>query len=711
MENEIKKYLDLKGISYREENGELVVKCVFSNCDEDSTGSEAHLYISKETGQYQCKKCLASGNLHTFKKHFGDLPIPIMEKPKNIRTITPKMVENFHAYMPAHIRSYLNERGISNEIINENKIGYERFYGKDWIAIPIKDIDGNYKFFKLREDPASGNSKMTSSSGIEAQIYSWDLARFSKGPILICEGEMDALLMRSHGIDAISSTHGAGTFKESWIEHLNPDLEYFICYDNDKAGIEGARKVAFMLHKYGFKKIAIITLPEEVGEKGDIGDYIMKYGLSIKDLFNKYAKVYPERIDTKEFKETTIEEVCDVLNFTIKKDDENKSIAFLTMLATYTDEAQTNVFFNAPSSTGKSHIPLAVADLFPLEDKIILANCSPTAFFHEQGKFDKETNTMIVDLSRKILIFTDMPDTGLISRLRPMLSHDAKVSHAKITDKNQSGGNRTKNIDIIGYPSVYFCSAGLKIDEQETTRFIMLSPSIEHDKIYQGIQQSIHKESNRESFLGEIADNQARNLLKKRILGIKQEDISDVKIENRDLIEQLFLGGGKSVKPRQQRDIKKIITIIKGFTLLNVWFRNREGAYAIATEQDILNGFKLWEAISVGQDYGLAPYVYEIYTKIILPLWNEPSDEWGSFSTSKDKKKYVTRKEVLTRHFKIYGRPLSMSYLRSQILPQLEQVGLILQEKGGEDHREMVIIPVETEVEDVGGDIVPEPVG
>ncbi len=710
MENDIKKYLGQKGISHREEGNELVVKCVFSNCDDDSVGSEAHLYISKETGQYQCKKCLASGNLYTLKKFYGDIVVQA-EKPKNVRTITPTMVENLHKYIPAHIREYLNERGISNEIIDENKIGYDRFYGKDWITIPIKDIDGNYKFFKLREDPNSGKDKKTFPSGIEAQIYNWDLARFSKGPVLICEGEMDALLMRSHGIDAISGTHGAGTFKETWIEHLNPGLEYFICYDNDKAGIEGSHKVASLLHKYGFKKIAIVTLPEEVGEKGDLGDYIMKLKLPIKDLFNKYAKVYPERIDTSEFTEMSIEDVCSVLDFTIKKDEENKSITFLTMLATYTDEAQTNVFFNAPSSTGKSHIPLAVADLFPAEDKIILANCSPTAFFHEQGKFDKETNTMIVDLSRKILIFTDMPDTGLISRLRPMLSHDAKVSHAKITDKNQSGGNRTKNIDIIGYPSVYFCSAALKIDEQETTRFIMLSPSIEHDKIYQGIQQSIHKESNRESFFEQIADNQARKLLKKRILGIKQEYISDIKIQNRDLIEELFLGGGKSVKPRQQRDIKKIITLIKGFTLLNVWFRNREGTCAVATEQDILNGFKLWEAISVGQDYGLAPYVYEIYTKIILPLWNEPGKSWGAYSDSNEKKKYVTRKEVLTRHSNIYGRPLSMSYLRSQILPQLEQVGLIIQEKGGEDHREMVIIPVETEVEDTNEDIVVHPVG
>jgi site-specific DNA recombinase len=93
-----------------------------------------------------------------------------------------------------------------------------------------------------------------------------------------------------------------------------------------------------------------------------------------------------------------------------------------------------------------------------------------------------------------------MPDTGLISRLRSILSHDAKESRLKITDKSQQGGNKTKTVVIIGYPSVYFCSAGLKVDEQESTRFLMLSPSIEQEKLLQGIRQSITKEADRQKF-------------------------------------------------------------------------------------------------------------------------------------------------------------------------------------------------------------------
>ena len=83
-----------------------------------------------------------------------------------------------------------------------------------------------------------------------------------------------------------------------------------------------------------------------------------------------------------------------------------------------------------------------------------------------------------------------------------------------------------------------------------------------------------------------------------------------------------------------------------------------------------------------------------------MTLWNEPDDTFSEVSDNPDKKKFITRKEILKKHFQIYKTPLGMQKLRQQILPQLEQVGLIAQEKGGEDMREMVVIPLETGMED-----------
>jgi len=700
--NNIEQYLTQKGITFRVVDNELVTKCIFSNCDSNSRDNERHLYFSIDTGQYQCKKCDAKGNLKTLKKHFGDIVPDSEDKPKrNIRTLTPNMVEQYHKALTPEILEYLNKRGITNEIINLYKVGYGNFYGRKWITFPIKDVNGNYIFFNLREDPNSGNDKMTWPNGIEAQVYDWETLFRAKDRLLILEGHGDALLMRSKGIECITSTHGANTTKDVWMEHFKPEIEYYICYDLDNTGKTGALKMAQILYKHGCKKINIITLPNEVGDKGDLGDFVVRLGLPIDDLFTKYSKSYPEKINTSDFEEIEIQNVCKILDKTIKKDDENKMVTFLSMLTTYTNDSQMNIFFNAPSSTGKSHIPLSVVDLFPKEDIITLAYCSPTAFFHEQGLFNKEKNEIVVDLSKKILIFTDMPDQALISRLRPLLSHDEKESRLKITDKQQKGGNKTKNIVLLGFPSVYFCSAEMRVDEQESTRFLMLSPSIEHEKIYQGIKQSILKASNSEKFNEELNLDPDRNLLKNRILGIKQESIFDVKIEDIEYIEKLYLKEGASVRPRQQRDIKKVISIIKGFALLNVWFRKRDGDYIWASKKDIEDGFKLWNKLSYGQDYGLAPYLFDIYSKIIMVLWNEPDESnFSSLTGGGEKKKFITRKEILKKHFQIYKTPLGMQKLRQQILPQLEQVGLIAQEKGGDDMREMVVIPLETGMED-----------
>lgn len=700
MQNELEQYLTLKGVSFRVVRNELITKCIFSNCDLNSRGNEAHLYFNIDTGQYHCKKCDAKGNLLTLKKHFGDIDSENeKERKRNIKSITPSMVDKLHEALPINIVEYLHARGISDDVISKYKIGYKYEYGSCWIAIPIKDIDSNYSFFKLRQDPKYGKEKMTWPNGGKAQIYDWETLLMASDRILIAEGEMDALLMKSKGIACITGTHGAETTKDEWMEHFKPEIEYYICYDNDNAGKTGALKMAEKLFKNGCKKIFIIALPEEVGEKGDLGDYVIRLGLPIDDLFTKYAKPYPEKIDTSMFKPITAKDIIEILEPTIKKDDVNKIITTLAMINTYTDESQMNIFFNAPSSTGKSHIPLSVSELFPKEDLIILANCSPTAFIHEQGKFNKEKNEMIVDLSRKILIFTDMPHPELLTRLRSFLSHDQKESKSKITDKSEKGGNRTKTVVLIGFPTVVFCSTGLRVDEQESTRFIMLSPSIEQDKLIAGIKQSIQREVDRKGFKTIIDANQKRLLFKKRIIGIKQENIADVKIENPELIEKLFLyDTKKSIKPRQQRDIKKVICLIKGFALFNVWFRKREDDQIYATEEDILEAFKLWDSISLGQEFGLAPYTYTLYTDIIIPLWKKLADDvYSTIDTFQGDG--INRKDILKKHSEIYGRPLSMIYLRQHILPQLEQAGLIAQEKSKSDGRQMVVFPLEIEEE------------
>ncbi|MBI3590519.1 MAG: toprim domain-containing protein [Candidatus Melainabacteria bacterium] len=691
----IKEYLDRKNIGYAEVNGELVTDCLFNGCDDDSRVDERHLYFDKDTSQYHCKKCDARGNIVTLAKHLGDdLQNIFVNQNGNNKQIGEKrrmkkfdesLVEKYNEKIPERIRQYLNDRGISNAFIDHYKLGFN----DNDITIPIKDIDGKYIYFKLRQDPAIGTDKMTSHSGIEAQIFDWQTLKSAKEKVVICEGELDKIVLHANGVCAVTSTHGAETFKEEWVKHFSHIKEIYTCYDNDEAGRKGSLRVLKLLSKLSGVKLFNICLPPEVGEKGDITDYFVKLQGTVEDLFTKYAKEYPEKIDTSKFKPITVDEVIETLGLTIKKDESNKIITFLCQLSAYTESSQLNVSFNAPSSTGKSYIPMEIAKLFPEEDVIEVAYCSPTAFFHDRGTYNKETNEILVDLSRKIIVFLDQPNTLLLSHLRPVLSHDKKEVKLKITDKNQKGGNRTKNVILRGYPSVVFCTAGLRIDEQESTRFILLSPEANQEKIREAILEKIKRESNGNTYKDSIDVNPLRQLLKERILAIKQEDIQDIEIFSPELVEQLFFNNKHSLKPRHQRDIGRIISLIKSLALLNLWFRERKNSTIVANEDDIRGGFKIWQRISSSQELNLPPYIYNIYLEIIVPAFKEKSFLFSGTGLS--------RKELMKQHFDVYKRPLAEYILRQQILPMLESAGLIYQESNPNNLREMLIYLTDVE--------------
>ena len=684
----IREYLTEKGIPFRESGKELITKCLFNDCDRDSKGDEAHLYFSIETGQYDCKKCGEKGNLLTLAKHLGDTG----PKPRKTSTFNAELVEKCHLALPPHIREYLHKRGLTDAIIDAYKLGYGQFYRKPWITIPIKDIYGNYSFFKLRQDPAFGNDKITYPKGVEAQLYDWETLTNLNNSLVICEGELDRLLLLSKGVSAITSTHGAMTFKDEWTEKVVKGSRVYICFDNDDAGKKGAERVAKMVENGGFET-HIITLPEEVSEGGDITDYFMKLNGSVDDLLGKYAKPYPEKIDTTQFSQMSSAQLIDTLGLTIKYDAENKLATFLCELSAYTENSQFNISYNAPSSTGKSYIPTEIARLFPQEDVMEIAYCSPTAFFHDVGQYDKDKNSYLVDLSHKILIFLDQPHNELLARLRPLLSHDKKEIALKITDKSQKFGMKTKNILLRGYPSVIFCTAGLRIDEQEATRFLLLSPEVNQEKIQQGISATIRKEADNESFVSWLEENPERILLKERIRAIKLEGIKEINIASHEKIEERFLTNNKTLKPRHQRDIKRLLSLIKSLAILNVWWRDRNGSTITANEDDINEAFKLWDKIAVSQELNLPPYIYNLYKEVILPAWEAKNEGRNDVFEELTGKLGISRQEVLEKHFAVYGRMLDSHQLRQQILPMLETAGLILQEQDPNDKRKMMIFP------------------
>jgi len=385
-------------------------------------------------------------------------------------------------------------------------------------------------------------------------------------------------------------------------------------------------------------------------------------------------------------KPLTVEELIKILGSTIKHDDINKIITFLNMLASQTEESQFNVSFRAPSSTGKSYIPIELSEYFPKDVVKLIAYTSPTAFFHEMGEWDNERKCIIVDLERKILIFLDQPHDQLLQRLRPLLSHDQKELLCKITDKKERHGLRTKNVILKGFPSVIFCTGSLKMDEQEATRNFVLSPETNEEKIRESIYLKALRKGNPLAFRKMLESNLERKALMQRIELIRKERIKYVIIRDYEKVVEEFKKRFPKLKPRHTRDIERIISLAQSLALLNFWQREKDHENNLyAEDEDVEIAFRLFGEIAESQELGIPPYIYNLFKEVIEPLYLEVNKD------NKEAPIGLTRKQIIAKHLEVYGRPLQDWFLRREILPALESAGLIAEEPDPNDRRRMLI--------------------
>jgi hypothetical protein len=224
----------------------------------------------------------------------------------------------------------------------------------------------------------------------------------------------------------------------------------------------------------------------------------------------------------------------------------------------------------------------------------------------------------LVDLHQRIIIFLDMPHDLLLQRLRSLLSHDDREIALKITDKREKGGLRTKTIVIRGFSTVIFCSAKFSIADQEKTRLLLLSPEISQEKLRESIALKIEKEADREAFQKRMLSDSERIFLKQRVEMVKAARIKYVKIpeEKRSQIYQQFLEDHNFLIPRHQRDISRLLAIIKAHALLNFMHRERVGDSIIVNDEDVEAGFRLYYGVAEANEMGLSPELFNVYSKL-----------------------------------------------------------------------------------------------
>ena len=696
-------YLAKHGITDYKKNwggDEISFPCPFHGCDDDDRESEKyHCSFNISKCLYQCFKCGEKGNLVTLKKHFGDYEKKVSTKKK--RESLDAKAERWHKDLPEEMRHYFNMRGINDESIEKHKLGYGEYNNKHWLTIPIFDKDGKVVYFKLRKLPDDESPETPKYTvypyGVSVTLCGIkELLESKSNDVMICEGELDRIVALQNGVKMPVITAGGATiFKDEWLLYLKDMRNIYICLDSDETGEKASCKLIGLFgEKIPDASIFKVSIPYEYGIHADMTDYFTTGQGTVEGLFSECTEWVGgvEPIDESKFEEMSVEDIARVLDLTIKHDEVNKVITFLAMLLTYTDSDALNVMFNAGSSTGKTYICNEVSKLFPPNDVKSYGKISPTAFYYNENlmRKDPETDQMYIDLERRILIFTEQPNTQLLENLRAFLSHDSKRTPFAITNKGKNGANRATEGYILGFASTFFCTANMRIDEQEQTRSLILSPESTREKIEAGIDNSISKNSNKEAYDAVLDANESRKLLMDRIKYIKNLNVKNIDIEDTEYLKRCFMSRQRNLASRNQRDIAHFMSLVKAMALLNAPFRKR-GNKIIANNSDVNEAMKLWSVLSESMFYGVSPQVLDYYKNYILPAFYELNK---NSSLKREDWFGMTYDDFSRQYFQMAGCYPNWDMFRKMIIPALQCASLISYERDENDKRNKLIKPL-----------------
>jgi len=269
-------------------NGEVQVKSCFRHDPNPS------MFLNLLDGRYNDFGSDYGGDAYNFYMHMHDASFSTAKKAVDeivgstsedgFKVPTPideAEVVRWHQNLlrSEELRNYLIEkRGLSYEVIKRRKLGFD---GARY-TIPVYNQYGLCVNVRRYSPTASGGDKMVNYGNGYGGARLYPLDALKHDIVMLHEGEFDALKQESEGFHALTTTAGAGTWKRDWTP-LFKDKIVYITYDHDKAGRDGAQKVAQQL--YGTAKaVFVITLPVAADTGEDVTDFYMKYHKTSEDF-------------------------------------------------------------------------------------------------------------------------------------------------------------------------------------------------------------------------------------------------------------------------------------------------------------------------------------------------------------------------------------------------------------------------------------------
>lgn len=264
------------------QSGEMAVKCPFPHTDAEGnryyeTNPSAHINIEKDL--FHCKVCGQGLSEVAFLAKLQGLSY------RDALIVLDQMQEADDDEWAQFRKNYLNSDapqkmaealGITS-VAEDLQLGYEG----EGISYPVKIYD---KLLDVRTYNPEAKHKVMSRAKTKNLLLPFDLWIDDERDTIICAGEKDMAIARVYGFNAITFTGGERAFPKLWKASFK-GKRCFIPYDNDSAGIEGARVVAAQLRDAGAIPYVVTGHHDICVEKGeDIWDFFKKYNRSAEDL-------------------------------------------------------------------------------------------------------------------------------------------------------------------------------------------------------------------------------------------------------------------------------------------------------------------------------------------------------------------------------------------------------------------------------------------
>lgn len=279
------------------DSDEVAVNCPFPHHAGGTEYFESvpSAHINTEKNVFHCKVC---GEQHSEPSFFKKvLAIEYAHAIKLIRHLESNALpDRWSVARTALLEStvaqnLIKKLQITEKVVKDLQIGHE----DEGISFPV------YVFGELmdvRKYRPGKTPKVKSRFGTTVGYFIPDVAKMrDTKSVLICAGEKDMAIARSLGFEAYCITGGESRLPIDY-GFAFKGKKVFIIYDNDDAGINGAKKLGAFVYENGGVPHLVFGHHKVAKEKGeDLWDYLVKYQKTKEDLVALLADTEPMSVE------------------------------------------------------------------------------------------------------------------------------------------------------------------------------------------------------------------------------------------------------------------------------------------------------------------------------------------------------------------------------------------------------------------------------